>query len=150
MGASLSCRGGGLSHCFRRGREPACDLAAASARLPLQLLLAHLWPCQPSCLSPRLTDPWPSPSIGAVGSCVGPPRVAVLVPQSRRPGIGAGRGVISSHVVAVVLVGGTGPSCWSTGSDEAERVPNRGAVACSQRGGSPFGPLVSAKMGERL
>jgi hypothetical protein len=48
------------------------------------------------------------------------------------------------------MVGGTEPSCWSTGSDEAKRVHNRGAVACSQRGGSPFGPLVSAKMGERL
>jgi hypothetical protein len=29
------------------------------------------------------------------------------------------------------MVGGTGPSCWSTGSDEAERVHNCGAVACS-------------------
>jgi hypothetical protein len=29
------------------------------------------------------------------------------------------------------MVGGTGPSCWSTGSDEAKRVHNRGAVACS-------------------
>jgi hypothetical protein len=79
MGVSSSRRGRGLSCCFRRGREPIGDLAAASARLPLQLLATHFWPCQPSCLPPRLTDPWPSPLIGTVGSRAGPPRVAVLV-----------------------------------------------------------------------
>jgi hypothetical protein len=34
-GASSSCRGRGLSCRFRRGREPAGDLTAASARLLL-------------------------------------------------------------------------------------------------------------------
>jgi hypothetical protein len=84
MGVSSLHRGRGLSCRFRRGREPVGDLTTASARLPLQLLPAHFRPCQPSCLPPRLTDPWPSPLIGNVGSCVGLPRVAVLVPQSRR------------------------------------------------------------------
>jgi hypothetical protein len=40
-GASSSCHEGGLSHRFRRGREPAGDLTAASVHLPLQLLPAH-------------------------------------------------------------------------------------------------------------
>jgi hypothetical protein len=56
-GASSSCRGRGLSCRFRRGREPAGDLTAASARLLLQLLSARFWPYQPSRLLPRLTDP---------------------------------------------------------------------------------------------
>jgi hypothetical protein len=57
MGASSSCRGRGLSCRFRRGREPAGDLTAASARLLAPLLPAHFWPYQPSCLLLRLTDP---------------------------------------------------------------------------------------------
>jgi hypothetical protein len=56
-GASSSCHGRGLSCRFRRGREPAGDLTAASARLLLQLLSAHFWPYRPSRLPPRLTDP---------------------------------------------------------------------------------------------
>jgi hypothetical protein len=56
-GVSSSCRGRGLSCRFRRGREPAGDLAADFARLLLQLLPAHFWPYQPPCLLPRLTDP---------------------------------------------------------------------------------------------
>jgi hypothetical protein len=40
-GALSSCRGRGLSRRFRRGREPAGDLKAAFARLPLQILLAR-------------------------------------------------------------------------------------------------------------
>jgi hypothetical protein len=56
-GASSSCRGRGLSCRFRRGREPAGDLTAASARLLLQLLPTHFWPYQPPRLLPRLTDP---------------------------------------------------------------------------------------------
>jgi hypothetical protein len=56
-GASSSCRGRGLSCRFRRGREPAGDLTAASARQLLQLLSVHFWPCRPSRLSPRLADP---------------------------------------------------------------------------------------------
>jgi hypothetical protein len=56
-GALSSCRGRGLSCCFRRGREPAGDLTAAFARLSPQLLPAHFWPYQPSRLLPRLTDP---------------------------------------------------------------------------------------------
>jgi hypothetical protein len=55
--ASSSCRGRGLSCRFRRGREPAGDLTAASARLLLQLLPAHFWPYQPPRLLPWLTDP---------------------------------------------------------------------------------------------
>jgi hypothetical protein len=43
MGASSSRRERGLSHCPRRGREPADNLTAASARLPLPLLPAHFW-----------------------------------------------------------------------------------------------------------
>jgi hypothetical protein len=56
-GVSSSCRGRGLSRCPRRGRGPADDLTAASARLPLPLLPAHFWPYRPSRLLPRLTDP---------------------------------------------------------------------------------------------
>jgi hypothetical protein len=55
MGASSSRRGRGLSCCFRRGREPADDLTAASARLLPPLLSAHFWPYRPSRLVPRLT-----------------------------------------------------------------------------------------------
>jgi hypothetical protein len=56
-GASSSRRGRGLPCCSRRGREPADDMTAASARLLLPLLPAHFWPYQPSRLLPRLTDP---------------------------------------------------------------------------------------------
>jgi hypothetical protein len=56
-GASSSCRGRGLSYRFRRGRKPAGDLTAASARLLLQLLPAHFWPYRPSRPPLRLTDP---------------------------------------------------------------------------------------------
>jgi hypothetical protein len=56
MGASSSRRGRGLSCCSRRGREPADDLTAASARLLPPLLTAHFWPYRPSRLPPRLTD----------------------------------------------------------------------------------------------
>jgi hypothetical protein len=45
---------------------------------------------------------------------------------------------------------GPGPPCWTTGCSEAEGVHNRGAVVHFLRGGSPFRPLVSAKMRERL
>jgi hypothetical protein len=44
MGASSSRHGRGLSRCPRRGREPADDLTAASARLSPPLLSAHFWP----------------------------------------------------------------------------------------------------------
>jgi hypothetical protein len=43
-GASSSRHGRGLSCFSRRGREPAVDLTAASARLPPPLLPAHFWP----------------------------------------------------------------------------------------------------------
>jgi hypothetical protein len=56
-GASSLIRRRGLPYRFRRGCEPVGDWTAASARLLLQLLPARLWPYQPSCLSPRLTDP---------------------------------------------------------------------------------------------
>jgi hypothetical protein len=42
-GTSSSCHGRGLSRCFRRGRGPAGDSTAASARL-LQLLSVYFWP----------------------------------------------------------------------------------------------------------
>jgi hypothetical protein len=54
-GASSSCRGRGFSCRFRRGREPAGDLTAASAHLLLKLLPAHFWPYRPSRLPSRLT-----------------------------------------------------------------------------------------------
>jgi hypothetical protein len=56
-GASSSCRGRGLSCRFRRGREPASDLTAASAHLLSQLLPVHFWPYRLLRLLPRLTDP---------------------------------------------------------------------------------------------
>jgi hypothetical protein len=56
-GASSSRRGRGLPCCSRRGREPADDLTAASARLLPPLLPAHFWPFRPSRFLPRLTDP---------------------------------------------------------------------------------------------
>jgi hypothetical protein len=56
-GASSLLRGRGLSCRFRRGREPAGDWTTASACLLLQLLPVRFWPCRPSRLSPRLTDP---------------------------------------------------------------------------------------------
>jgi hypothetical protein len=55
--ASSLCHGRGLSCRFRRGRELAGDLTAASARLLLQLLPGLFWPYQPPRLLPRLTDP---------------------------------------------------------------------------------------------
>jgi hypothetical protein len=55
--ASSLCRGRGLPCRFGRGCEPVGDWTAASARLLLQLLPVRFWPCQPSRLSPRLTDP---------------------------------------------------------------------------------------------
>jgi hypothetical protein len=56
-GASFLICGRGLPCRFRRGCEPVGDWTAASTRLLLQLLSARLWSYQPSCLSPRLTDP---------------------------------------------------------------------------------------------
>jgi hypothetical protein len=56
-GASFLLCGRGLPCRFRRGCEPVGDWTAASTRLLLQLLSARLWSYQPSCLSPRLTDP---------------------------------------------------------------------------------------------
>jgi hypothetical protein len=56
-GASSLLCGRGLPCRFRRGCEPVGDWIAGSARLLLQLLSARLWSYQPSCLSPRLTDP---------------------------------------------------------------------------------------------
>jgi hypothetical protein len=56
-GASSSRHGRGLPCCSRRGREPADDLTAASARLLPPLLPVHFWPYQPSRLLLRLTDP---------------------------------------------------------------------------------------------
>jgi hypothetical protein len=55
--ASSLCRGRGLLCRFRRGCEPVGDWIAASARLLLHLLPACFWSYQPSCVSPRLTDP---------------------------------------------------------------------------------------------
>jgi hypothetical protein len=103
-GASSSCRRRGFSSRFRRGHEPAGDLTAASAHLLLQLLPAHFWPYRLSRLLPWLTDPWSLHSIGTVGSCAGLPRVAALVPQSRRRGIGASGGAVSLHAVTVAPV----------------------------------------------
>jgi hypothetical protein len=57
MGTSSSRRGRELPCCSGRGREPADDLTATSARLPPPLLPAHFWPYRPSRLLPRLTDP---------------------------------------------------------------------------------------------
>jgi hypothetical protein len=103
-GASSSCCGRGLSCHFRRGREPVGDLTTASARLLLQLLSAHFWPYQLPRLLPRLSDPWLLHSIGIVGSCARLPRVAALVPQPRRRGIGASGGAVSLHAVTVAPV----------------------------------------------
>jgi hypothetical protein len=73
----------------------ADDLTAASARLPPPLLPAHFWPYRPSRLLPRLTGPRSMGLVGTVGSCAGLPRVAVLVPQSRRHDSGASGGAVS-------------------------------------------------------
>jgi hypothetical protein len=70
-GASSSRRGRGLSRCPRRGREPADDLTAASARLLPPLLPAHFRLYRPSRLLPRLIDPLPVCSVGTVGSSRG-------------------------------------------------------------------------------
>jgi hypothetical protein len=56
-GALSSRREKGLPYLFRRGREPAGDLTAASARLLPPLLPTHFWPYQPSRFLPRLTGP---------------------------------------------------------------------------------------------
>jgi hypothetical protein len=56
-GVSSSCHGRGLPCRFKRGRERAGDWTAAFARQLLQLLPVRFWPCRPSCLFPRLTDP---------------------------------------------------------------------------------------------
>jgi hypothetical protein len=55
---ALSSRRGRRLPCYsRRGREPAEDLTATSARLLPPLLSVHFWPYQPSRLLLRLTDP---------------------------------------------------------------------------------------------
>jgi hypothetical protein len=41
---------------------------------------------------------------------------------------------------------GPGTRCWTASCSEAEGAHNRGAVVRFLRGGSPFRPLVSAKM----
>jgi hypothetical protein len=50
-------RGRGLPCRFRKGREPGCDLTAASARMLQQLLPVRFWLYQLPRLPPRLTDP---------------------------------------------------------------------------------------------
>jgi hypothetical protein len=94
-GASSSRRGRRLPCCSRRGREPANDLTAASARLLPPLLPIHFWPHRPSRLLQRLTDPVSMCLIGTVGPCAGLHRVAALIPQSRRRDIGASGGAVS-------------------------------------------------------
>jgi hypothetical protein len=69
---------------------------AASVRPLLQLLSVRLWSYQLSRLSPRLT----------VRSRAGLPRVAALVLQSRRRGIGASGSAVSLHVVTNAAVVG--------------------------------------------
>jgi hypothetical protein len=45
---------------------------------------------------------------------------------------------------------GPGPLCWPAGCSEAKGAHNRGAVVRFLRGGSPFRPLVLAKMKGRI
>jgi hypothetical protein len=61
----------------------ADDVTATPARLPPPSLPARFWPHCPSRLA------------GTAGSYAGSPRVAVLVPQSRRRGSGAGGGAVA-------------------------------------------------------
>jgi hypothetical protein len=56
-GVLSSHSGRGLPYCFRRGREPAGDLTAASAHLLSPLLPAQFWPYQLSRFLP-VAD-WP-------------------------------------------------------------------------------------------
>jgi hypothetical protein len=103
--------------------------------------------------TPRLTDPWPSPLIGTVGSCAGVPRVAVLVPQSRRRSIGVSGGVASCTSYPARRLHDMRARFLCAGPpdvDGAEGAHSCGVVGCLSRGGPPFRPPVSAKMGERL
>jgi hypothetical protein len=116
----------------------ADDVTAAPARLPPPLLPAHFW------------SHWPSRQAGAAGSCSGSPRVAVLVPQSRRRGGGAvGDAVACTKHSARRL-----HDAWAWASMLSVlgvgEVRPLGAVACRLHGCPPFRPLVWAKVESRL
>jgi hypothetical protein len=89
---------------FQEGMRACKRFDRCPARLLLQLLPILFWPYRPPRLPLRLIDPWSLCSVGTVGSCAGLPRVAALVPQSRRHDIGASGGAVSLHAVTVAPV----------------------------------------------
>jgi hypothetical protein len=152
-GASSLLRGRGLPCRFRRGCEPVgywtccfrTSVAAITAGLPsvtsttVPILTAerpvivalnwHYWVTRGAASSRgtgsaiKKTQHWRKWRCGLLARC------------NRRAGY---------------MTCGPRPPCWTAGCDKAERVHNRGAVACFLHGGTPFRLLVSARMGERL
>jgi hypothetical protein len=111
----------------------ADDVTAAPARLPPSLLPAHFWPC------------WPPRQAGAAGSRAGSPRVAVLVPQSRRHGGGAGGAVACMQHPARRL-----RDAWAWASmlacRESEKRVHLARLHAACMAARPFRPLVWAKV----
>jgi hypothetical protein len=111
----------------------ADDVTAAPARLPPSLLSALLWPC------------WPPHQASAAGSRAGSPRVAVLVPQSRRRGGGAGDAVAYMQHPARRL-----RDAWAWASmlacRESEKRVHLARLHAACMAARPFCPLVWAKV----
>jgi hypothetical protein len=136
--ALSSRRARGFSRCPRTGRELGYDVAAAPARLPPPLLPAHFWPH------------WPSRQAGAAGSRAGSPRVAVLVPQSRRRGSGASGGAVActKHLARRLHDAWAWASMLGVlGVGEARPL---GTVACRLHGCPPLSLVGLGKSGESL
>jgi hypothetical protein len=116
----------------------ADDATAAPARLP------------PSLLSARFRPYWLARQAGAAGSCTGPPRVAVLVPQPKRRGGGANGGAVAcmQHLARRLR------DAWAWASMlarwESEKHVHLARLHAACMAARPFRPLVWAKVGGRL
>ena len=115
----------------------AVDVPAAPARLPPSSLPALLWPRWPPCQA------------GAAGSRAGSPRVAVLVPQSRRHGGGAGDAVACMQHPARRL-----RDAWAWASmracRESEKCVHLARLHAACMAARLSRPLVWAKVEDRL
>jgi hypothetical protein len=86
----------------------------------------------------------------AAGLCAGSPRVAVLVPQSRRRGSGAGGGAVARTQHPARRLHDAWAWASMLGVLEVGEVRPLGAVACRLHGYPPFRPLVWVKVEGRL
>jgi hypothetical protein len=114
------------------------DVTAAPARLPPSLLPAHFWPHRP----PR--------QAGAAGSCARSPRVAILVPQSRRRGGGASGGAVACTKHSARRLHDTWAWASRLGVSGVGEARPLGAVACRLHGGPPLSPVGLGQSGGSL